>query len=323
MPTKYSFYNIAKELEVAQENEGYLIVIRCGAFFTSIGANAIALSNELGLKLTCWKKGLCKAGVPINALYNYVKRLDSLGYNYVIYNYSKDEIINNGKKYAECYRFEGKPIDKSNLLLDCKDCEYYEKSYSNIDIFTDMKRIQEFKELKEKQEKIEKMGKIISLLMKTNKFHKSLRINYQTGTKDNMKLFIILSRNKNLKGGNKMSQSEELVLIPKYEKYMQYMIEAIVKMPRTEKFNIGNEFKAVMYKTLENILYINKVEISKRMYYLNLIDALLSTQRVMLRLMVKNRWIDEKKFRVSMEMLYEIGKILGGLIKQYAKNNKK
>ena len=163
MQTKDSFYNIAKELEVAQENKGYLIVIRCGAFFTSIGANAIALSNELGLKLTCWKKGLCKAGVPINALYNYVKRLDSLGYNYVIYNYSKDEIINNGKKYAECYRFEGKPIDKSNLLLDCKDCEYYEKSYSNIDIFTDMKRIQEFKELKEKQEKIEKMGKIISL----------------------------------------------------------------------------------------------------------------------------------------------------------------
>ena len=161
MQTKDSFYNIAKELETAQENEGYLIVIRCGAFFTSIGANAIALSNELGLKLTCWKKGLCKAGVPINALYNYVKRLDSLGYNYVIYNYSKDEIINNGKKYAECYRFEGKPIDKSNLLLACKDCEYYEKSYNNIDIFTDMKRIQEFKDLKEKQEKIEKMGKIL------------------------------------------------------------------------------------------------------------------------------------------------------------------
>ena len=81
MSTKDSFYNIAKELEVAQENEGYLIIIRCGAFFTSIGANAIALSNELGLKLTCWKKGLCKVGVPINALYNYVKRLDSLGYN--------------------------------------------------------------------------------------------------------------------------------------------------------------------------------------------------------------------------------------------------
>ena len=116
---------------------------------------------------------------------------------------------------------------------------------------------------------------------------------------------------------------EELILIPKYEKYMQYMIEVIIKMPRTEKFNIGNEFKTVMYKMLENILYINKVENSKRLYYLNLIDAELNTQRIMIRVMYKNKWIDEKKYKVSMELLYEIGKILGGLIKYYDKNNKK
>lgn len=120
-----------------------------------------------------------------------------------------------------------------------------------------------------------------------------------------------------------MNQNGELIIIPKYEKYMQYMIDVIFKMPRIEKFNIGNEFKTIMYKTLEDILYINKIEISKRMYYLNLIDAELSVQRILLRLMQKNKWMDEKKFRISMEMLYEIGKILGGLIKQYAKNNKK
>ena len=120
-----------------------------------------------------------------------------------------------------------------------------------------------------------------------------------------------------------MSEKNELILIPKYEKYMEYMLQVIMKMPRTEKFNIGNEFKCVMYKMLENILYINKLEMSKRIYYLNLIDAELNTQRIMIRIMVKNRWIDEKKYKVSMEMLYEIGKILGGLIKAYAKNNKK
>ena len=70
-----------------------------------------------------------------------------------------------------------------------------------------------------------------------------------------------------------MSSKEELTLIPKYERYMQYMIEVIIKMPRTEKFNIGNEFKNIMYKMLENILYINKIENSKRLYYLNLIDT--------------------------------------------------
>ena len=120
-----------------------------------------------------------------------------------------------------------------------------------------------------------------------------------------------------------MSNKEELMLIPKYEKYMQYMIEVIIKMPRTEKFNIGNEFKTIMYKMLENILYINKVEMQKRLYYLNLIDAELNTQRILIRVMTKNKWIDEKKYKVSMELLYEIGKILGGLIKSYGKNNKK
>ena len=120
-----------------------------------------------------------------------------------------------------------------------------------------------------------------------------------------------------------MIEKNELILIPKYEKYMEYMLQVIMKMSRTEKFNIGNEFKCVMYKMLENILYINKLEISKRLYYLNLIDAELNTQRIMIRIMVKNRWMDEKKYKVSMEMLYEIGKILGGLIKAYAKNHKK
>lgn len=117
--------------------------------------------------------------------------------------------------------------------------------------------------------------------------------------------------------------NNELILIPKVEKYIQYMIEVIIKIPRTEKFNIGNEYKNIMYKMLENILYIGKIDVSKRLYYLNLIDAELNFQRIMLRIMVKNRWIDEKKFKISMEQIFEIGKILGGLIKHYAKNNKK
>ena len=118
-------------------------------------------------------------------------------------------------------------------------------------------------------------------------------------------------------------QKNELILIPKNEKYMEYMLQVILKLPRTEKFNIGNEFKNIINKMLENILYLNKIEISKRLYYLNLIDAELNTQRTMIRIMFKSYWIDEKKYKVSMELLYEIGKIVGGLIKFYAKNNKK
>ena len=119
------------------------------------------------------------------------------------------------------------------------------------------------------------------------------------------------------------NKENELQLIPKSEKYIQYMLEIMVKLPRAEKFNIGSDYKASMYSMLNHIMYVNKIGMDKRMEYINYIDSELNTQRIYLRIMLKNRWIDEKKFKVAMELIYEIGKIVGGLIKYYAKNNKK
>ena len=119
------------------------------------------------------------------------------------------------------------------------------------------------------------------------------------------------------------SSSRKLEIIPKIEKYIQYMLEIILKIPRTEKFSIGTEYKTSMYETLRCVMYLNKIEESKCLYYTNLIDAELNVQRLYLRIMHKNKWIDDKKFNVAMGLIYELGKILGGLIKYYAKNNKK
>lgn len=66
---------------------------------------------------------------------------------------------------------------------------------------------------------------------------------------------------------------KELILIPKTEQYMQYMIELIIKLPRTEKFSIGNEYKSSMYKMLENVLLLSKIEDSEKLKYINMIDA--------------------------------------------------
>lgn len=118
----------------------------------------------------------------------------------------------------------------------------------------------------------------------------------------------------------------KLSLIPKTEKYIEYILNVIFKLPRTEKFSIGTEYKTSMYKMLNQIMYVNKIkneETKEIIKILNNIDTELNTQRIYLRIMKKEKWIDEKKFKVSMELIYEIGKILGGLIKYYAKNNKK
>ena len=121
----------------------------------------------------------------------------------------------------------------------------------------------------------------------------------------------------------KTEKQNKLQLIPKTEKYIEYILQVILKLPRTEKFNIGNEYKTSMYEMLRNVMYISKIEQSKCMEILNEIDAELNKQRIFLRIMKNNRWIDEKKFKIAMEQIYELGKILGGLIKYYAKNNTK
>ena len=121
----------------------------------------------------------------------------------------------------------------------------------------------------------------------------------------------------------KEQKENKLKLIPKAEKYIGYMLQVIFKLPRTEKFSIGTEYKKTMYEMMENILIISKIDNKNVIQYLNLIDASLSLQRIYLRIMKKERWIDEKKFKVAMEQIYEIGKILGGLIKYYAKNSTK
>ena len=47
----------------------------------------------------------------------------------------------------------------------------------------------------------------------------------------------------------------------------------------------------------------------------NIVDSQIYYQRICIRIMYNNQWIDMKKYKYSNELLAEIGKILGGLIK--------
>ena len=120
-------------------------------------------------------------------------------------------------------------------------------------------------------------------------------------------------------------ENKQLILIPKTEDYIEYMLNVIVKLPRVEKFNIGNEYKVSLYRMMYNTLYLNKINRKKQtiegIELLNKIDTELNCQRIYLRIMKKQKWIDIKKVDISMTKIYEIGKIIGGLIKTYAKNN--
>lgn len=122
---------------------------------------------------------------------------------------------------------------------------------------------------------------------------------------------------------SKEEQTNKLALIPKAENYIEYMLQMILKLPRTEKYSIGTEYKQLLYIMLKDIIYLSKIQKECILEKLNEIDANLNTQRIYLRIMKKQKWTDEKKFNIAIEKIYEIGKIIGGLYKYYAKYSKK
>lgn len=126
-----------------------------------------------------------------------------------------------------------------------------------------------------------------------------------------------------IKSEEKDCNKNKLILIPKAENYIQYILEIIVKLPRVEKFSIGTEYKRSMYEMLKNIMILSKIQKEKCLNIINFIDAELNLQRIYLRIMQKNKWIDNHKFKIAMEQIYEMGKIIGGLLKYYGKMDKK
>ena len=128
-----------------------------------------------------------------------------------------------------------------------------------------------------------------------------------------------------LKNGEKMitnmdkyKSSGNLILIPKLEDYIRYTFQILIKIPRIEKFNIGSEIKTSCLKMLEYAHFLNK-DRRNGYVYLNKIDALISYNKSMLRILNEEKSISKNNFESSMEKLSEIGKIVGGLIKSNPK----
>ncbi len=108
-----------------------------------------------------------------------------------------------------------------------------------------------------------------------------------------------------------------LYMLPKYERYMEYVLSCVLlKLPRTEKFSIGNEFKSTMYEGLKCIVAISKIEEKeKKLDFLNMLDMSVIVQRIYIRIMYKEKYVDEKKYMCVIDYLAELGKMIGGYAK--------
>lgn len=106
-----------QEIEKLQkENEGTIILAKNGIFFVSIGKDAIILNEELGLKLTCMRKELCKVGFLVKNVEKYIEKLEEVGYSFILY------VKNEKDELEEIYRYKGKNNEKTKNCLECTRC---------------------------------------------------------------------------------------------------------------------------------------------------------------------------------------------------------
>lgn len=87
------------------------------------------------------------------------------------------------------------------------------------------------------------------------------------------------------------------------------MLIILLRLPRTEKYSIGTEIKTSMYNMLKNILLANKSDKIKRLPIYNIVDTEIYFQRICIRIMYNNKWIDDKKYKHSKEGKIELSNV--------------
>ena len=120
--------NYLKVMEkLYEENQGYIVLMRCGIFYSAVGYNALKLAELFDLKLICMTEGLCRCSIPTAAIEKYIFKFQRSNYSYLIYDYKKEGFEDTGLNYKLLCRIDGKLNEIEDENMGCYQCEYYKQ----------------------------------------------------------------------------------------------------------------------------------------------------------------------------------------------------
>lgn len=114
-------------------------------------------------------------------------------------------------------------------------------------------------------------------------------------------------------------EEKELIIYKKYSNLYYYAYKLLAKYPKTERFGLTSDIKNSMNRVIQYMFYAQKVRASKKLDYLNKIDAELLYQRFAIRLSFNLKYISSNNYTTWSNKIAEIGKMLGGWIKSCPK----
>ncbi|MBI9031968.1 diversity-generating retroelement protein Avd [bacterium] len=110
-----------------------------------------------------------------------------------------------------------------------------------------------------------------------------------------------------------MNNTKELPIIQMTYDIIKWLIPNIDKLPRTQKFVLGDRIEIAF---LDFLKYISLASKTKDKYeILTIADAKLMEIKLLCRLIVDLKYISIKQFEYLSKQLSEMGKMLGGWIK--------
>lgn len=124
------FYNFIENLKSLYPET--IIFVKCGAFFNVIGKDAIMAEDIFELKRTCFAKGICKCGIPVQYWQTNSEKIknkiEEKGNSVIIINEVEDGRYEyNNKRYDIIYEYKGKYKEKSQ-----ESCEFCKRNTYKI-----------------------------------------------------------------------------------------------------------------------------------------------------------------------------------------------
>jgi hypothetical protein len=85
--------------------------------------------------------------------------------------------------------------------------------------------------------------------------------------------------------------------------------------PKVERFSLGTRLESMSLDVLEGLLNANQLPNNLKRNALTPVSAKLDLLRLLIRLALETKCIDERKYLILQQLLLEIGKMLGGWIR--------
>ena len=171
-------------MKMQEQNPGYILLVRNGIFYIALGKDAVVLNKEFGKKQICGGKNICKCGINIKNLEDFIERIEKRNYKYIVYDFVQGDNLSLEEQFIPVLRKdEGIDVTETRKQFECEKCWYWDKKIEKQNRRKELARSQAsiesyFKE--EPKEKIihKKRNKSVELMSEYIKQYVISAINY-------------------------------------------------------------------------------------------------------------------------------------------------